>query len=132
MSDKQPLVGIIVPCFNQGEFASECLASIRAQDYSNWRAVAVNDGSTDSTRQLLDQVSDDRIRVVHLETNQGLSKARSVALQCLPDAKFILSVDCDDALDPDYVRKLVAPWQTAAALCAHYGRRLLSRLGFKP
>ncbi len=150
-------------------------------------------------------------------------------MQCLPDAKFILSVDCDDALDPDYVRKLVdvlhddeslvlahgtlklfgvpiyhyrqhsasimsshtgdrvlemhrrllefhskgiartggltafvnrllmpslreglrsgdwkrsapllktllttAPWQMAAALGAHYGRRLRSRLGFKP
>jgi glycosyltransferase involved in cell wall biosynthesis len=107
MHDTQPLVGIIVPCFNQGEFASECIESIRAQDYSNWRAVAVNDGSTDSTRRLLDEVSVDRIRVVHLETNLGLSKARNVALQCLPDAQFILSVDCDDTLDPDYVRKLV-------------------------
>jgi glycosyltransferase involved in cell wall biosynthesis len=102
------LVGIIVPCFNQGAFAAECLASIEAQTYRNLRVVVVDDASTDGSGAMLDAWASDRIKVVHLQRNLGRALVRNEAVRLLgDDVEFILNVDCDDRLSPDYAEKLV-------------------------
>lgn len=105
----EPLVGVIVPCFNQGRFAAECVASIEAQTYRNLRAVVVDDASTDGSGAMLDALASDRVRVVHLERNLGRALVRNEAVRRLgDDVDFILNVDCDDRLSPEYTAKLLA------------------------
>lgn len=101
-------VGVIVPCFNQGRFAAECVASIEAQTYPELRAVVVDDASTDDSGALLDALASDRVRVVHLTRNLGRALVRNEAVRLLgDDIDYILNVDCDDRLSPEYAAKLL-------------------------
>jgi glycosyltransferase involved in cell wall biosynthesis len=118
----QPLVGVIVPCFNQGRFAAECIASIEAQTYSNVRVVVVNDASTDDSAALLDALASDRVHIVHLQRNLGRALVRNEAVRRLgDDVDFILNVDCDDRLSPDYAARLVAALRVDAEAGLAYG-----------
>jgi glycosyltransferase involved in cell wall biosynthesis len=101
-------VGVIVPCFNQGRFAAECVASIEAQTYPELRVVVVNDASTDDSAALLEPLASYRVRVVHLTRNLGRALIRNEAVRLLGDeVDYVLNVDCDDRLSPEYVSRLV-------------------------
>lgn len=103
-----PLVGIIVPCFNQGRFAAECVASLHAQTWQRWRAVLVDDASTDDSPSLLAPLAGERVEIVRLEQNLGRALVRNEAVRRLGAVDYVLNVDCDDRLTPSYVEKLVA------------------------
>src|SRR5690349_11529614 len=107
MSSDAPIAGIIVPCFNQGRFAAQCIESIRAQSYRNWRVIIVDDASTDDSAAHLAGLAGDRVEIVTLTENVGLPGARNVALQRLDDAEYVLTIDCDDWVSPDYLERLV-------------------------
>jgi len=101
-------VGVIVPCFNQGHFAAECVASLRAQTYANWRAVVLDDASTDDSWTTLQTLASDRVSVVHLDRNLGRALVRNEAVRRLGDVDYVLNIDCDDVLTPTYIEKLAA------------------------
>lgn len=104
----RPRVGVIIPCFNQGEFAGECVASLHAQTFRDWRAVIVDDASTDGSAALLEPLADERVAVVHLDRNRGRALVRNKAVARLGgEVEFVLNVDCDDRLTPDYLEKLL-------------------------
>ena len=48
-----PLFSIIIPCYNQAHFLPQCLDSLLEQEFKNWEAIVVNDGSTDSSEKLI-------------------------------------------------------------------------------
>ena len=101
-------VGVIVPCYNQGRFAAECVASIEAQTYPELQVVVVNDASTDDSAALLEALATYRVRVAHLTRNLGRALVRNEAVRLLgDDVDYVLNVDCDDRLSPDYVARLV-------------------------
>ena len=77
-----PLISVLVPSYNQAEYLPQTLDSLLAQTYQNWEAVIVNDGSTDSTPQVLEQYAnkDPRFRVFHKE-NGGCGSALNEALR---------------------------------------------------
>ena len=68
-----PLISIVIPCFNEGLNARETIESALAQRYQNIEVIAVNDGSSDNTAEVLDRLSSQhsRLRVIHLAENQG-------------------------------------------------------------
>lgn len=118
----EPLVGVIVPCFNQGRFAAECVATIEAQTHANLRVVVVDDASTDESGTLLDALASNRVRIVHLERNLGRALVRNEAVRRLgDDVEFILNVDCDDRLSPEYTAKLVAALRAEPKAGLAYG-----------
>lgn len=121
MSEDSSTVGIIVPCHNQGRFAEECIASLRIQTYQHWRAVVVDDGSTDGSGAVLDRLAGGVVEVVHLRKNVGLPAARNAALRKLRDVEFILPVDCDDYLNADYLERLVPTIQENAEIGLVHG-----------
>ena len=76
-----PLVSIIVPCYNQAQFLPEALQSVLEQTHTNWECIIVNDGSPDNTEGVAQEwlVKDSRFKYVYKE-NGGLSSARNAGL----------------------------------------------------
>lgn len=76
MSDRQPLVSVIMPCYNSSRTLPMALASLLGQTYPNWECLVVDDGSTDGTAEMVKSVQDSRFRLIRLEHNQGRGAAR--------------------------------------------------------
>ena len=96
---KQPLISIIIPVYNVERYLAQCLDSVINQTYPNLEIICVNDGTTDSSGQILEQYAqkDGRI-VVIVQENQGLSGARNTGLKHV-HGKYIMFVDSDDWIE---------------------------------
>lgn len=89
---------VIIPCYNQAHFLEECFDSILQQDYSNWEAIFINDGSTDETQCIIEKFASFDSRVIlHCKSNGGLSSARNAGIS-IAKGDFFLWLDADDLL----------------------------------
>lgn len=105
-----PLISILVPCFNEIEHGTETLLAALHQRYPNIEVIAINDGSTDGTRAMLDQLASQqpRLRVIHLIENQG--KAMALRMGALSArSEYVVCIDGDAVLARDAAAYLVAP-----------------------
>ncbi len=100
------MISIIIPVFNAEQCLRRCLDSVKAQTYTDFEAIVVNDGSTDSSGLICDEYAsiDNRFRVVH-QPNQGVSAARNLGLD-LASGDYIYFADCDDELRPEALEHL--------------------------
>lgn len=96
-SRKFPLVSVIMPAYNSAKFVHEAVISVLQQTYENWELIIVDDGSTDRTRQIVQQLAevDKRIRLVQHNQRRGVAAARNLALD-LAKGKYIAFLDSDD------------------------------------
>ena len=101
-------ITIIVPVYNAEQYLCECLDSICAQTYTGWKCVIVNDGSTDGSQSIIDEYceKDNRFRCFIKENEKSASLARWYALQRV-DSEWVMSVDADDAIEPEFLEKIV-------------------------
>ena len=96
-----PMVSIIVPCYNQAQFLAETLDSVLAQTHENWECIIVNDGSTDNTEFVAKEYCDRDQRFVYLKKeNGGLSSARNAGLD-VAKGEYVQFLDSDDILLPN-------------------------------
>lgn len=105
-----PLVSIIVPCHNEGAHLHETVAAALAQDYRPIEIILVNDGSTDNTGAVADQLAQEHkeVRALHLAHNQGKAMGlRMGALAARSD--YLVCIDGDAMLDPAACSWLVLP-----------------------
>ena len=79
MSNQRDLVSIIIPVFNSEKFLKESLESVLNQTYKEIEVIAVNDGSTDKSEQILEEFSNDII--VCSQSNQGLASALKTGIE---------------------------------------------------
>ncbi|MBF7686882.1 poly-beta-1,6-N-acetyl-D-glucosamine synthase [Acinetobacter rathckeae] len=96
-----PKVAVLVPCFNESDNAEETISHALGLQYPDFEVIAINDGSSDNTAEVLDALALKyaKLRVVHLAQNQG----KAMALQAgslVTDAEFLLGIDGDALLDP--------------------------------
>ncbi|HFU3844978.1 glycosyltransferase family 2 protein [Streptococcus suis] len=100
-------VSVIVPVYNGEKHLRQCVESIMTQDYQNLEILLINDGSTDGTALLCEQLryQDSRVRVVHKVKNEGLGAARNTSLE-VATGDYIVFVDADDWIDPNHVSDL--------------------------
>jgi len=105
---QNPLVSIIVACYNQAQYLSEALDSILAQSYSNWECIIVNDGSPDNTEEIAKQycIKDNRFKYLYKQ-NGGLSSARNAGVKAIK-GEFIQFLDSDDLIAPQKIEKQIA------------------------
>lgn len=96
----QPLVSIIIPCFNNETYVAEAIESALAQTYDNVEIIVVNDGSTDSSGPIIESYSD-RVSVIH-QANAGACAARNRGL-AQARGEWIKFLDADDILVPNCV-----------------------------
>ena len=94
MAKDQPLVSVVMSCFNSEKSVRETIESILAQTYCNFEFIIWDDGSTDSTRAIVESFKDERIRYFYHE-NTGLGMA--LRLACAEaKGKYIARMDADD------------------------------------
>lgn len=100
----QPLVSVIIPCYNQGEFLYEALNSVYQQTYKNVEIIVVNDGSTENkTNMILSSIKNDKIQVFSIEKSNP-SVARNYGIsKC--SGNFFLPLDADDKLHPSFIER---------------------------
>lgn len=104
-------ISIVVPCYNQAKYLDEALRSVLDQNYNNWECLIVNDGSPDNTEAVAKRwcEKDSRFRYIYKE-NGGLSSARNCGVS-QAKGKYILPLDADDKLGPDYAAMAVQSFQ---------------------
>lgn len=102
----QPLISVIIPCYNVEEYLPRCVESVLNQTYRNLEILLVDDGSPDRCGEICDGYAavDSRVKVIHKE-NGGLSDARNVALDVMK-GEYVTFVDSDDYVAEDYVEYL--------------------------
>ena len=97
------LVSVIVPAYNVERYIETCIGSILKQDYVNVEVIAVDDGATDKTPQILDKIAlqKERVKVIH-KKNEGVSAARKTGLEAA-SGTYIIFIDGDDYIATDCV-----------------------------
>jgi glycosyltransferase involved in cell wall biosynthesis len=104
---EQPLVSLIVPCYNYGSFICEAIESIIAQTFQRFEILVIDDGSTDGlTKKVLHNLSYQKTRVIH-QANQGLAQTRNNGA-AIAAGKYICFLDADDQIEPTYLEKTLA------------------------
>lgn len=103
-----PRISCIIPVYNTEMYLGQCLDSILAQSFSDYEVLMVNDGSTDSSKEICAEYEkrDSRFRLID-KANGGVSSARNSGL-CNSSGDYILFVDSDDYVDPDYFRTMLS------------------------
>jgi glycosyltransferase involved in cell wall biosynthesis len=99
------LVSVIVPCYNSAAFLSETIESLQQQTYSNIELILVDDGSVDSTAELIAacKANPGRLKVhACYQENQGVAAARNLGIS-IANAEFIVPLDADDLLHADFI-----------------------------
>lgn len=102
----ETLISVIVPCYNTEKFIERCLDSILNQTYQNLEVLVIDDGSVDSSAEIIKRVStkDSRVKYIY-QQNSGVSAARNKGLECAT-GEWITFVDSDDTIAPEMYRVL--------------------------
>jgi glycosyltransferase involved in cell wall biosynthesis len=112
-------ITVVIACFNYGTFIAESVASALSQEAGEPRVIVVDDGSTDShTLAELERLPP-QVQLI-TQANAGVAEARNTALR-LVRTRYALSLDADDRLCPDALRRLRAPLEAEPRLGFSYG-----------
>ena len=92
----RPTISIIIPVYNVQDYLTSCIESIIKQDYKDYEAIFINDGSTDDSLEILKQYvkTDKRFKLIS-QKNSGLSSARNTGIN-QAQGKYITFIDSDD------------------------------------
>ncbi|MCT7981633.1 glycosyltransferase family 2 protein [Laspinema olomoucense] len=104
MSLDKITLSVIIPCYNQGEYILDAIASVEDCFEANFELIIVNDGSTEPlTLEVLDYLQKQEYQIIH-QSNQGLATARNVGIKA-SQGKYILALDADNKIRPNYIIK---------------------------
>lgn len=106
LQENEPLVSVVMPCYNDGPYIEEAVDSLRKQTWTNLELVIIDDGSDEETVQMIEQTPFPRKKILHTShigpaaaRNKGISEA---------EGGFILPLDADDTIDETYIQKAMA------------------------
>ena len=101
-------ISVIVPVYNVEAYLERCVESILHQTYTNFELILINDGSTDSSGLICENLASrhENIKVYHIE-NAGVSNARNMGIQ-LATGSWVTFIDSDDFVTQDYLATLAS------------------------
>ncbi len=104
----KPKVSIIVPVYNVEDYLKRCYESIAAQTYEHWETILVDDGSTDRSGLICNEIAekDKRVKVIHKE-NEGLGLTRNCGVRNA-NGDYVFFLDSDDYIEPDAIEILLS------------------------
>ncbi|MCL1988252.1 MAG: glycosyltransferase [Firmicutes bacterium] len=102
----QPFLSIVIPIYNTEKYLPNCVESVLVQKFDNWELLLINDGSTDSCPQIIDDYSraDSRMRAFHKQ-NGGVYSGFNLGLE-QAHGKYIMFGGSDDILEPNALEKI--------------------------
>ncbi|WP_267225939.1 poly-beta-1,6-N-acetyl-D-glucosamine synthase [Dyella silvae] len=123
-----PLVAVLIPCHNEERNIEETIGALMHSKYPNYEVIAINDGSTDRTGEVLDRLSQrhERLRVIHLVKNQGKAVGLNTAA-LLTRADLLIGIDGDALLDPWAVHWLVRHFERPSVAAVTGNPRMRNR-----
>jgi teichuronic acid biosynthesis glycosyltransferase TuaG len=100
---------IITPIYNAEDFLADSLDSILNQSYQNWKAILINDNSTDGSLDIAKRYErlDSRFKVINKNESGGAAKARNLGIE-LAQGRFIAFLDSDDIWHPNKLEKQIS------------------------
>jgi biofilm PGA synthesis N-glycosyltransferase PgaC len=107
-----PFVSVLIPAHNEAAVIGRALHSVLALDYPDFEVIAIDDGSTDATHEVLRAFADPRVRVVHKSVNEGKALALNDALP-LARGDIVLILDADAEPQPELLRTMVPHFASA-------------------
>ena len=114
-------LSIIIPCYNAIGTLEKTLESVIAQDFQDWEAIIVNDGSTDTTEEIaLRWVKKDERFKYYAKENEGLGKTRNYGI-VRSSGLFILPLDSDNQLMKDFAQDAIAVFEKNCEIGVVYG-----------
>lgn len=104
MTEKKPLISVVIPAYNASEFIGETLDSVFSQSFTNFEAIVINDGSPDT--QELESVLQRFPSNLHYlkQENKGAAAARNTGLRAAT-GEFVAFLDADDTWLPEFLEK---------------------------
>jgi len=113
----EPLVSIIIPAFNRAGLIGETLDSVLTQTYSNWECIVVDDGSTDNTKEMVQQYVDKDSRFILVDRpdthKPGGNGARNYGFE-ISKGEYIQWLDSDDLMDKHKLQEQINYLQKAS------------------
>ena len=100
-------IAVIIPVYKVEKYIAECIESILAQTYTNFRLILIDDGTPDNAGKICDEYAKkySRITVIHQE-NAGATRARARGVEEAKSCEYILFVDGDDTIKNDTLETL--------------------------
>lgn len=100
------LVSIILPCYNGEKYLKLCIESVLAQTYPYFELIIINDGSEDSTKDIIEQFEDSKIVLIDNVVNLGLVESLNIGIE-KAKGKYIARIDSDDLMHKDRILKQI-------------------------
>ena len=116
MDLKQPLVSVIMPAYNAEKYIEKAIMSVVNQTYTNWELIVIDDGSKDSTSEIVEKLvkKDERIAFFANEKNMGVARTRNRGFD-LAKGEYVALLDSDDIwLEEKLEKQLVLFTETDA------------------
>ncbi len=100
-----PNVSVIIPTYNRSGLVTEAVESVLNQTYSDLEVLVIDDGSTDDTRTVVEQMQDSRVKYYY-KNNSGPAAARNLGLD-KSKGQYISFLDSDDLWPPEYLETII-------------------------
>jgi glycosyltransferase involved in cell wall biosynthesis len=111
-----PLVSVVIPAYNAAETITEAIDSVLAQSMDDVEVIVVDDGSSDGTRQVVDQIADPRVRLIP-QSNAGAPAARNTGIHA-STGQWVAFLDSDDLWLPHKLETQLAALDAAPSVRA--------------
>lgn len=103
-------VSVVVPTYNRADVLPRAIESVLQQTYEDFELIIVDDGSTDTTKEVVQSYDDERIRYVPLKTNNGANAARNTGIR-QANGRYISFLDSDDEFRRGYLKECISKFQ---------------------
>ncbi len=110
LNSTEDKVTVILPVYNRIETVQSSVNSVLNQSYTNFELIIIDDGSDDGTKELLETLTDERIKILHNPTRKGVSNARNMGLEAA-SGKYMAYLDSDNLWDPRYLAAMVGAFK---------------------
>lgn len=124
MGDDRDLISVIIPMYNAEAFVERCVRSVLNGIYQNVEILCIDDGSSDSTMEVVRRLQNEDSRIVVLkQENAGVSAARNLGLQ-KARGEYVAFIDSDDWVSPDYLslmHEIAREKNADIVICGYFG-----------
>ena len=104
--ENDPLVSIIVNCYNSEQYLYDTILSVLGQTYARWEMIFWDNCSTDNTPQIIKQIRDARIKYYYAESKTSLGAARNLAMEKV-SGDYVCFLDSDDMFESEFLQRCV-------------------------